>query len=560
MNRHTIEAAEKPMLDIFCDKYLFRIPSYQRPYAWTTEQTSELLDDITTACGDTGNVADQSPYFLGSVVLIKDAQEPEADVVDGQQRLTTLTILLSVLRDLAESTIARAIHKYICQTGDPIAGSSDVFRLTPRDRDADFFRETIQTEGNTATLPDSRQFKVDARARMVENADFLHGKLKVRSADERMRLVMYIAQRCYLVIVAASDQESAFRIFSVLNSRGLDLSPADILKADIIGALPQADQDKYTTIWEDIEDELGRAKFAELFSHIRMIHRKQKMESTLIAEFRAFVPTREHPASFVDKELSPYAEAYEEITNQTFSSFKNADQINRQLVHLSRLDNFDWQPPAIEVIAQRRGDPDFVLRFLVDLERLAYGLFLMRSDPSDRIRRYGRLLTAVQAGDDLFAESSPLQLDDNERKAVRRTLAGDIYTVTRIRLPLLLRLDELLAGGSATYTPAITSVEHVLPQNPSVGSRWLVDFPLDFIRESWSHKLANLVLLTRRKNTQASNLDFTEKKAKYFSSRAGVANFALTSQVLSETVWTQETLTRRQADLTGALTTLWRLN
>jgi uncharacterized protein with ParB-like and HNH nuclease domain len=142
MTRHTIEASEKPILDIFCDKYLFRIPSYQRPYAWTTEQTSELLVDISTACGETGEVANASPYFLGSIVLIKDPQKPEADVVDGQQRLTTLTILLSVLRDLSAPKIGAAIHNYICQTGDPIKGTSDVFRLTPRERDADFFRVT----------------------------------------------------------------------------------------------------------------------------------------------------------------------------------------------------------------------------------------------------------------------------------------------------------------------------------------------------------------------------------------------------------------------------------
>jgi uncharacterized protein with ParB-like and HNH nuclease domain len=101
MPRHTIEASEKPILEIFCDKYLVRIPSYQRPYASTTEQTGELLDDILTASGDHGEVVEQSPYFLGSIVLIKDPQKAEADVVDGQQRLTTLTILLCVLRDLA---------------------------------------------------------------------------------------------------------------------------------------------------------------------------------------------------------------------------------------------------------------------------------------------------------------------------------------------------------------------------------------------------------------------------------------------------------------------------
>lgn len=234
MTRHTIEASEKPILDIFCDKYVFRIPSYQRPYAWTTEQVGELLDDIRTACGVTDKPEDQSPYFLGSIVLIKDPQKAEADVVDGQQRLTTLTILMSVLRDLADAHMASFIHGYVCQNGNPITGAPDVFRLTPRERDAAFFRATIQTQGMTGDLPDSAALK-DAKARMVENAAFLRGKLEALTPEERRRLTVFIANRCYLVVVAASDQESAFRIFSVMNSRGLDLSAADILKADIIG-------------------------------------------------------------------------------------------------------------------------------------------------------------------------------------------------------------------------------------------------------------------------------------------------------------------------------------
>lgn len=558
MTRHTIEASEKPILDIFCDKFLFRIPSYQRPYAWTLEQASELLNDIVTACGSAGDVADASPYFLGSIVLIKDPQKPEADVVDGQQRLTTLTILMSVLRDLSDAKIASAIHGYVCQTGDPIKGTSDVFRLTPRERDADFFRTIIQNEAATAQLPDVRQFK-DARARMVENANFLRERLKALSDEERRRLTMYIAQRCYLVIVAASDQDSAFRIFSVMNSRGLDLSPADVLKAEIIGALPADKQDAYTQKWEDMEDELGRTRFAELFGHIRMIHRKQKMQGTLITEFREFVPTRKTPAIFIDNELSPYTDAYEEITDRAFSSYKNADEINRQLTHLSRLDNFDWQPPAIEVIARRRDDPDFILRFLSDLERLAYAMFLMRNDPSDRIRRYGKLLTSIQAGDDLFADQSALQLEENEKAEVRKALSGDIYTITRIRLPLLLRLDELLSGGSAVYNSPVISVEHVLPQNPAAGSQWLLEFPDLDERAKWVHKLANLVLLTRRKNSQAGNLNFPDKKQKYFSTNAGVSNFALTSKVLAQAEWTPAVLENRQAELIGAVAKLWRL-
>lgn len=148
-------------------------------------------------------MANASPYFLGSIVLIKDPQNPEADVVDGQQRLATLTILLSVLRDLAVPQIGAAIHNYVCQTGDPIKGTLDVFRLTPRERDADFFRTAIQANAATASLPNARQFR-DARARIVENAAFLRDRLKEFSEDQRRRLMMYIAQRCYLVVVAAS--------------------------------------------------------------------------------------------------------------------------------------------------------------------------------------------------------------------------------------------------------------------------------------------------------------------------------------------------------------------
>ncbi|MDQ8027331.1 MAG: DUF262 domain-containing HNH endonuclease family protein [Brevundimonas sp.] len=558
MTRHTIEASEKPVVDIFCDKYVFRIPSYQRPYAWTTEQVGELLDDIRTACGDTDKPEDQSPYFLGSIVLIKDPQKPDADVVDGQQRLTTLTILMSVLRDLADPHMAGFIHRHVCQDGNPITGAPDVFRLTPRERDADFFRNTIQTQGQTLDLPQVEGLK-DAKARMVENAAFLREKLSALSAEERRRLTVFIANRCYLVVVAASDQESAFRIFSVMNSRGLDLSAADILKADIIGKLPTDQQEKYTGIWETAEEELGRERFADLFAHIRMIHRKQKMQGTLVTEFREYVTTAKEPATFIEKELLPYADAYQEITDKAFQSHKNAGEINRQLVHLSRLDNVDWQPPALEAAAKRKNDPDFLLRFLSDLERLAYGMFLARKDPSERIRRYGQLLGAMQKGEDLFAGGSPLQLTNDEKLQVRHTLNGDIYTITRIRLPLLLRIDELLSQGSATYAHAVNSVEHVLPQNPKLDSVWSQHFPTEADRLKWVHKLANLVLLTRRKNSQASNYDFADKKQKYFSTTAGVSNYALTSQVLNEPVWTEEVLVRRQADLIAAIEKLWRL-
>ena len=133
--RDTIHASEKPLLKVFCDDYAFRIPAYQRPYSWDDEQVGQLLDDLVGAI-DSDDPATNTPYFLGSIVLIKHPDKREADVVDGQQRLTTLTIIFAVLRDLAVKDRSKKVHKYICQEGDPFAGAKDQFRLTLRPRDA----------------------------------------------------------------------------------------------------------------------------------------------------------------------------------------------------------------------------------------------------------------------------------------------------------------------------------------------------------------------------------------------------------------------------------------
>src|SRR5688572_19784126 len=99
-------AVEVPIKEIFSSNYLFNIPGYQRPYAWTETQAEELFDDLWEFLrhnpeanpNDADAVEKASTYFLGSIVLIKDKDKPEATVVDGQQRLTTLTLLLACIR------------------------------------------------------------------------------------------------------------------------------------------------------------------------------------------------------------------------------------------------------------------------------------------------------------------------------------------------------------------------------------------------------------------------------------------------------------------------------
>src|SRR2546428_1191342 len=103
MSKMTIRGSEYPIKKIFSDDFVFTIPVYQRAYAWTTEESEELIQDLISAMeGKEVSLDELSPYFLGSIVLIK-GDEPNAQVIDGQQRLTTLTMLLAALRSLIKS-------------------------------------------------------------------------------------------------------------------------------------------------------------------------------------------------------------------------------------------------------------------------------------------------------------------------------------------------------------------------------------------------------------------------------------------------------------------------
>ena len=259
----SIHAVEKPLFKIFNNDFAFEIPPYQRPYAWTIDQASELLTDLLAFLGNDSQAVDEvNPYFLGSIVLIKEEESPEAEIVDGQQRLTTLTILLAVLRSLVKPEYAAELTKFIYERGDLIVGTPNRYRLRLRERDEVFFRRHIQDEKGLGELfqLDVAQL-TDSQKNLKLNAKYFAETLANISESQRVRLLQYLMKRCYIVVVSTPDLDSAYRIFSVLNARGLDLRLTDLLKSEIIGALPTDHQQKYTDIWEQEEEDLGREAF-----------------------------------------------------------------------------------------------------------------------------------------------------------------------------------------------------------------------------------------------------------------------------------------------------------
>lgn len=531
---------------------------YQRPYSWTTENVGDLLDDLLDALDTAGSVEASGPYFLGSIVLIQE-RGADAEVVDGQQRLITLTILLSILRSLSEDKKSKDdLNKLVYQSGSSLMGTQDRPRLTLRPRDQPYFWDYIQQEDGFESLDESTNELSSGQENLRGNALYLNNRLGKLSAEQRVELGRFIVQRCYLVVVSTPDIDSAYRIFTVLNDRGMPLSHTDILKSDIIGQIPERLQEQYSDLWELTEEDLGRTAFQTLFGHIRMIYRKAKARDTLLRELHTYVNPKGNPTEFIDSVLMPMAQAFGEIRGACYESKRLAEDINGLLRWLSQIDNVDWEPPAVLYLSRNHQKPELLLPFFRDLERLAAGLMILRANINRRLERYGRLLRAMETGEDLYREGSPLQLTPAERQEILDNLDGDLYKMPRIPQPVLLRLDAALSGGEARYDHKVISVEHVLPQSPPTESEWLGWFSDNEEREEWVHSVANLVLLSRRKNSQAQNFDFERKKREYFQ-RGGVSSFALTTEVLNHDEWTPQVLEQRQQRLLEKFKEIWRL-
>lgn len=540
--------------------YEFVIPEYQRPYAWGVEETLQLLSDLTGALDRDTN----EPYFLGSIVLVKSPNSPRAEVIDGQQRTTTLTLLLAILRDLTDNEdLRRSIHGLIEKPAIEWDNQPASPRLQLRPRDNQFFYEHVQTVGSTSGLVkmSDNAPETDAQLGLRNNAQAIHGELKSWDQERIKELFRLIAGRAFLVTVSTPDLNSAYRIFSVMNARGLPLSPQDIFKSQVIGAIPEHQKQASAERWERFEEDLGRKEFGDLFLYIRAVKSKTRAVRSLLQEFpeqvlNVYLPN--NGIGFISEVLEPFAKADINLLAQDFQgSEPEWRQINNWLKCLSQLDNDDWRPAALWALTTHGEDPQFLVAFFMKLERLAAMLLLRRVYATPRQQRYMELLKQLTDGQGLDALG--FELSELERTETLNQLDGEVYLATRLRKYILLRLDSVLANDpGASYDHSIITVEHVLPQTPSEGSQWRKDFSEEQAKY-WTHRLGNLLLLNHRTNSRARNYDFEVKKEKYFTSGKGVAVFALTTQVLSEHSWTPDVIERRQQQLIDLLADEWEL-
>ncbi|MBJ2124488.1 DUF262 domain-containing protein [Flavobacterium sp. IB48] len=567
--------------DVFGEDMWFTIPDYQRPYVWGEDQISNLLDDVSHSAVNTPD----SQYFLGSLVLhcepknLRGTAYQENSVLDGQQRLTTLYILQAVIRDITTSETRKSTcAKAIFQQGNPDDGIPERLRIefAIRKEVENFINKFIKENGGTLKkdeLEDVVKTSKDVSIRNMANAILIINKW---FADEDNldidTFFPYLRQYVILVYVASSELEDAFRLFTVLNDRGIKLRNSDILKAQNLKEVStEQKQTKYAKFWEELEGELGE-DFDLFLSYIRTILVKEKARNNLLKEFEDNIY---HPKKF-NHSTKKYekAPALLKKGDDTFELIK-AYKVHYDVIfsgnnhHISNNWAFDnlisvlndtalsdiWIPPLL-VYRHNFGDYK-ILDFLKLLDNKFSGDWIGRETPTTRIEAMNNIIKKVEElanekekskdeklnelfNDNVFKFNTSFFLSDLDENSIY----GRRFARYKLRKVDFLLDAPLYSEKRSSYNEM--TVEHILPQNPEDGSQWTKDFNLDE-REEWTHKLGNLVLISRRKNSGQGRLDFTDKKAKYFTS--SIETFPNSIRVMQKPQWTIKELKENHSQL-----------
>lgn len=558
-----IDSDKVVIREVFSD-FWFRVPDYQRAYVWGKDEISELIDDVKHASEHNH----EGQYFLGSMVLRKvtrsedDVSYEEHELLDGQQRLTTLMLMLACIRDrVADADLNGACREMLYQKENKWKNIPGRNRLVYdiRDKVGDFIERFVKADDGTRStdLADFAVGKNLSLANMAAGMQIIHACFddagRFANASDFDRFVGYLLNNALFIYVATEDLDDAFRLFTILNDRGIPLSNSDILKAKNLGAIKKdSERTKWAEYWEEVEGEMGRDEFDRFLSLVRTIYVKDKAREGLLKEFDERIYGAKPPLLAIGTATFQAVKAYKDAFDEAIqfdglpATLGNAYR-NRINVMRKGLPATDWIPPVLAWYCK------FKAQNLLDLiERIDNKFsadWIVQLTPTQRISNMNDVLMAIDAA---TTPSKVLasKVFDFDRKQLLDLLDAAIYG-RRFAKYVLLRLEYLMASQDALLNlPDEISVEHILPQNPDKASQWVKDFS-DVQREEWLHCLGNLMLLSRRKNTSLGNLDFASKRDRYFAER--VENLPNSVGVLKLTSFKMADMETRHRELLGKL-------
>ncbi len=578
----SINASEKPLSKVFTSDYRFAIPSFQRSYSWHPEQMRQLINDVIDACA-----VQDSSYFLGSLILVRD-EHGIHQVIDGQQRLVSLSILFSVLLALEDdSQLAHSLEGLLVESGDKLRGIETEPRLRLREQDEEFFREYVQ-QGDLEALFDLRENDIQTQAQrnIRDNAQCAYDILASMKVEERRVFASYLVNNVFFVIVTTGDISGAYRIFDVMNMRGMPLTPSDVFKAKVVSGISPAARDAYARYWDDIMEPMGddNARIEAFFADLDLIYTKTPLCESLIADFTDHVLDKyirkDKGIDFIDDVLRPYAICADIIDRPGESLLP--DDIADLLIGLNDYPSTDWKPVAMWILTHSLNgldDPDTVVT-RTQLNNGGDASRTVRLHDASRLREVLQALDRVTGIDCLngksmlerrtraatiirdLSKNMPLQriagfhVDGDEQRLAMLHLRGELSIDDNMKRLLLIRANEQLAGGRITRPRSLRAVP-LIPEHVPADSEF-ASWPAGQC-DYWAERIGNFVLTQATKKSVDEFSGFNERRARILRSSSS-RQFPLTRTLGDLERLTPQFLQLRQNQIVELIAQSWHIS
>lgn len=545
----------------------YNIPRFQRDYSWTEDEWEDLWMDILGTLPEDGEPA----HYMGYLVL-QSQDEKSFDVIDGQQRLTTLTlIVLAALKNLKrlieENKNAAQNQQRLNQIRQTYIGYLDPVTLVSRTKltlnrnNDNYFQNYLVPLGH---LP-VRGFRASEHSLRKAFEWFerrVRDYAKKVGGDEGIALASLIenmSDRLFFTVISVTDELNAYKVFETLNARGVRLSSTDLLKNHLFSVLhrknvPQHEMKNLEERWETMVTRLGSESFPDFLRTFWISRRTFVRQSELFKTIRSKIADSQTVFDLL-RGMEEDMDIYLALTSPEASHWSSELKGYAQNLRM-----FSVRQPFSLILACHRNlnlaDFTVVLRSCV---MISFRYNVIGSQPTNEQERVyhsaaqkltnGEITTANQVLEALRAiypsdESFKMTFAE---KVIRTTNARN----NRITRYLLCELEKQAGGQAYDFESDTFNIEHVLPQNPELGWEQFTEEELDAL----VYRIGNMTLLAKGANKTLANAGYVTKKPILATS-----SFALTRQLAAENAdWTPERIAARQKALAKIATAVWRI-
>jgi uncharacterized protein with ParB-like and HNH nuclease domain/predicted transport protein len=510
-----MQAGPVGLLNFLDGRKQFVIPIYQRPYSWTLKQCEQLWMDIARVAAD----SHQSGHFIGSVVYIQKglfdnlAPTPLL-VIDGQQRLTTLTLLLVAL--------GRAIQL----RGEPTGVSHEQIRqsyLTNAHEKDESRYKLLLTQADRETLKrliDGTELPEPASRRLVENYQFFEEQI-ANTPIELTSLLRGIAKLIVVDISLDRQHDNPQLIFESLNSTGLDLSQADLIRNYVLMALePNEQTNLYTNRWQPMEQRFGEAGYTTLFDRFMRDYLTLKTGRIpnireVYQEFKLYAQTeRAGSITLVVDEIHQFSKYFTQIALE-----REEDPEIRSIIHDINTLKVDVAYPLIMKLFDDHQHQWLQRDELIIILKLIESYVLRRAicgvPPNSLNNTFASLCREIDRKHYLESFQAALLLKDGQRRFPGDDefkpafMVKDVYNF-RSRNYLLHKLEN--RGRKVWVAVEKVTVEHIMPQNPELSADWQNELGENWkqVHARYLHTIGNLTLTGY--NSELSDRPFSQKQ------------------------------------------------